>query len=89
LIYVSKWSNDKSAREFARIYASSLPGRYSKVEHTQAQGLAGRNQYLSADGPIYIQQSGNLVIAVESFDDGTSEKIIQEVLAQQGVKASK
>lgn len=87
LIYVSKWASDKSAQEFARIYASSLPGRYKKLEHAQSEGASGRDKYLSADGPIYIQQNGPLVIAVESFDDGTSEKLIQAVMAQQGQTA--
>ena len=83
LIYVSKWSNDKSAQEFAKIYAASLPERYNKLEHAQTEGTPGRDKYLSADGPIYIQQNGNVVIAVESFDDPTSEKLIQAVLTQQ------
>ncbi|HEY6350061.1 MAG TPA: hypothetical protein VI636_11690 [Candidatus Angelobacter sp.] len=89
LIYVSKWSNDKSAQEFARIYASALPGRYSKVEHAQG-AAAGRDKYLSADGPIYIQQSGNLVIAVESFDDAVADRLIQSVLTHpaQATRAS-
>ena len=81
LIYVSKWSSDKSAQEFSRIYASALPSRYTKVEHAQA-GVAGRDKYLSADGPIFIQQTGPLVIAVESLDDATADKVIQSVLAQ-------
>ena len=81
LIYVSKWSNEKSAQEFAHIYASALPARYNKVEHAQGD-VAGRDKYLSADGPIYIQQSGPLVIAVESFDDAVATRIIQSVMTQ-------
>jgi hypothetical protein len=90
LIYVSKWVSEKSAKEFARIYASSLPERYKKLERAQTD-TAGRDKYLSADGPIYVQQIGPLVIAVESFDDTTSEKLIQAVLAQQneGSQAAK
>ena len=84
LIYVSKWANNEAAQEFAKIYGSSLPGRYKKLEHAQNGSSPGRDKYLSADGPIYIQQNGNLVIAVESFDDTTSERLIQSVLAQQG-----
>ena len=84
LIYVSKWSSDKSAQEFARIYGSSLPGRYNKLERAQSGGPPGRDKYLSADGPIYVQQNGNLVIAVESFDDPTAEKLIQAILAHEG-----
>src|SRR5215813_4966443 len=83
LIYVSKWSSEQVAREFAKIYASSLPGRYKKVEHTQvAANITGRDTYLTADGPIYIQQNGSLVIAVESFEDNTAKKVIQAVLSQ-------
>ena len=82
LIYVSKWSSDQAAQEFAKIYASSLPERYKKVEHATAS-VAGRDKYLTADGPVYIQQNGNLVIALESFDDGVAEKLIQAVLKQQ------
>lgn len=84
LVYVSRWSNEKSAREFAKIYASSLPERYKKLEHAQPEASSGRDKYLSADGPIYIQQTGDLVIAIESFDDATADKLIQAVLAQQG-----
>lgn len=89
LIYVSKWSDEKSAQEFARIYGSALPSRYSKVEHAQA-GTTGRDKYLTADGPIYIQQSGVIVVAVESFDDAMAEKVIQSVLFQpaQAARAS-
>ena len=82
LIYVSRWSSDKIAHEFAKIYASSLPSRYTKVEHA-ATNVAGRDKYLSADGPVHIQQTGALVIAVESFEDGVAEKVIQAVLTQQ------
>jgi hypothetical protein len=84
LIYVSKWSNEQAAREFAKIYGSALPGRYKQLERLQGDGVAGRDKYSSADGPIYIQQTGNLVIAAESFDDPTALKLIQEVLAQEG-----
>jgi hypothetical protein len=84
LIYVSKWSNEQAAREFAKIYGSALPGRYKQLERLQADGVVGRDKYSSVDGPIYIQQTGNLVIAAESFDDPTAQKLIQEVLAQEG-----
>jgi hypothetical protein len=84
LIYVSKWSSRNAAQEFAKIYASSLSGRYNKVEHNQlATAVTGRERYVSADGPIYIQQDGNLVIAVESFEDSLAEKLIEVVLSQQ------
>lgn len=83
LIYVSKWSNEQTAREFAGIYAASLPQRYENVK--QAAGEAsGRETFTTSDGTVYIQQSGPLVIAVESLDEKTAKKVIEAVLAQQG-----
>ena len=76
LIYVSKWASEDAAQQFARIYASALPGRYKQLKHGEAP-VEGREKYLSADGPIFIQRNGNLVIAVESFDDQTADKLIQ------------
>src|SRR5215471_15092154 len=81
LIYVSKWSDDQAAREFAKIYVAALPSRYKKLEHEQG-GTSGPDKYSSADGPIYVQQNGNVVIAIESFDDATAQKLIQAVLTQ-------
>jgi hypothetical protein len=83
LIYVSKWSSEKAAQEFAKIYASALPSRYDKLEHLPPQSVPGRDKYSSADGPVYIQQNGALVIAVESFEDAVAERVIQAVLTQQ------
>lgn len=85
LIYVSRWSSDKAAGEFAKIYASALPERYDKVQRLAPQdSKPGRDKYSSADGPIYIQQNGTLVIAVESFEDALAERLIQAVLSHQG-----
>lgn len=85
LIYVSKWSSDKAASEFAKIYASALPERYDKLQHLASQeGKPGRDKYSSADGSIYIQQNGTLVIAVESFEDALAERLIQAVLSHEG-----
>ena len=81
MLYVSRWASEKAAQEFAEIYGSSLPGRYSKVDKTPPiEDKPGRVKYLSSDGPIFIQQAGDLVIAVESFDDATADRLISAVL---------
>lgn len=85
LLYVSRWASEKSAKEFAGIYASSLPGRYSKVDKAEFPvAQPGREKYLSSDGPIFIQQTGDLVIAVESFDEAIANQLIAAVLKQSG-----
>jgi hypothetical protein len=83
LIYVSRWSSDKVAKEFAKIYASALPGRYSRLEHLEATAAnSGREKYSSADGPIFIDQQGDLVVVTESFDDPTADLLIQAARKQ-------
>jgi hypothetical protein len=78
LIYVSRWSSGKMAQEFARIYASALPSRYGKIDHVQASSAnPAREKYASSDGPIFIEQSSDLVIVTESFDDATADRLIQ------------
>ena len=91
LVYVSKWASENAATDFAKNYASALPGRYNKLERAQVAGdIPGREKYLSADGPIFIQHNGDLVIAVESFDDATADKLIRAVQkkVEQGSKES-
>jgi len=44
--------------------------------------IPGLDQYMSADGPIFIQQSGNVVVAVESFDEDSAKKLIEAGLKQ-------
>lgn len=89
LLYVSKWSTEKAARQFAKIYASALLSRYDKLERLAPQeSVPGRDKYSSADGPIYIQQNGTLVIAAESFDDALAQRVIQAVLNQQGASTA-
>jgi hypothetical protein len=83
LFYVSKWSNEAAAQEFAKLYAGALPKRYNDLQHAPADSAKpGLDQYSSSDGPIFIQQTGNVVVAVESFDPQTAGKLIQAGLKQ-------
>ena len=91
LIYVSRWSSDKVAQEFARIYASALPSRYSKLDHFQASSTnPAREKYVSSDGPIFLEQRGDLLVVTESFDDATADRLIQAAVKQmqEGSKAT-
>jgi hypothetical protein len=76
LFYVSKWATDAAAQEFARYYADALPTRYKTVRRVHGASVPGRDQYTSSDGPIFIQQTGNMVVAVESFDEDVAKKLI-------------
>ena len=91
LFYVSRWSSDKAAQEFAHIYASALPSRYSKLDHIPASAAnPGREKYASSDGPIFLEQRGDLLVVTESFDDATADRLIQaaEKQVQESSKAT-
>ena len=80
LFYVSRWATEAAAKEFAKTYADALPRRYEslrRVAADQAAATPGRDQYMSADGPIFIQQTGTAVVAVESFDEDSAKKLIE------------
>ncbi len=83
LFYASKWASEDAAREFAKIYASALAGRYSGLQHLAADPThPGLDRYVSSDGPIFIQQLGTAVIAVESFDPEAANRLIDSGLKQ-------
>jgi len=85
LFYVSKWATEAAAKEFAKTYADALSQRYESLRRVTAHSPAaipGRDQYISTDGPIFIQQTGNTVVAVESFDEDAAKKLIEAGLKQ-------
>jgi hypothetical protein len=90
LFYVSKWATEAAAQDFARTYAAALHQRYQSVRHVIAdQAIPGRDHYTSTDGPIFIQQTGNMVVAVESFDEDVAKKLIEVGLKNGQERATK
>ncbi len=76
LYYISKWATEDAAQEFAKVYADALAKRYKELR--RVHGYAPEVlQWASADGPILIQQTGNMVIAVESFDEDVAKRLMQ------------
>ncbi|HLK08936.1 MAG TPA: hypothetical protein VKV30_13365 [Candidatus Angelobacter sp.] len=84
LFYVSKWATEAAAQEFAKVYAGALPKRYADLHrtHPSTGWVPGRAVYDSSDGLIFIQQTGNAVVAVESFDEANAGKLIEAGLRQ-------
>jgi hypothetical protein len=83
LFYVSRWATEAAAQEFAKTYAGALPKRYTSLHRAPTDAaIPGRDQYNSSDGPIFIQQTGNTVVAVESFDEQAAGKLIEAGLKQ-------
>ena len=86
LFYVSKWASEEAAQEFAKTYANSLATRYKEVRHVHGDAPE-RLQFMSSDGPIFIQQTGNTVVAVESFEEDVAKKLIEAGLKPAGLSA--
>ena len=83
LYYISKWSSEASAREFAKVYSAGLAKRYAGLRRQPADSSRpGLEKYTSAEGPISIQQTGNMVVTVESFDPGIVDRLIELGLKQ-------
>ncbi|HMC31128.1 MAG TPA: hypothetical protein VKL99_09855 [Candidatus Angelobacter sp.] len=86
LYYVSKWATEAAAREFAAVYADALSKRYKELRrvHGYAPEIL---QWASSDGPISIRQTGDRVIAVESFEEETAKRLM-EAGVKETVKAA-
>jgi hypothetical protein len=76
MYYISKWASAEAAQEFAKVYAAALPQRYTNLKRVPSDA-PGLQIFSSADGPIFLQQTGNLVIAVESFDEEMAKRLMQ------------
>jgi hypothetical protein len=87
LFYVSKWASEEAAQEFAKAYADTLPKRYESLRRVHGDAPE-RLQFMSSDGPIFIQQTGNMVVAVESFDEDVAKKLIEVGLKPAPAKTS-
>jgi hypothetical protein len=85
LFYISRWATEAAAQEFAKTYANALPKRYELLRRfNDNRNIPGLAQYTSSDGPILIQQTGNTVVSVESFDEDAAKKLLE-----MGVKQAK
>src|ERR1051326_5094340 len=80
LYYVSKWATAEAAEDFAKTYATALSDRYKNLRSVGSDA-PGLHVYSSADGPIFIQHTGNLVIAIESFDETMAKRLLQTGVA--------
>jgi hypothetical protein len=87
LLYISRWSSEERAAEFAAIYARSLWKRYEHV-HGVAEGetrpiddmstfisLTGRHTWLTEEGTVVIEARSDTVLITESLDEPTTQNL--------------
>jgi hypothetical protein len=81
-IYVSKWSDEDSAENFAKTFASSWKQRYSELRTEPrkdgADATLVRRQ--TEQGPVSVERHGDVVIVMESFPDEEAAKLRKSAL---------
>ncbi len=90
LAYLSRWDSPESAARFASFYAQALLARYRFAQGEDAPGPnapvpPARRKWTTDAGPVFIEQRGQWVLALESFDQATAVKLADAILA--GAKA--
>jgi hypothetical protein len=73
LVYLSRWSTPQAAQRFRDEYVSALKRRYKSVQ--AETGEATPIHWTTEEGPVLIEQRGNMVLDLESFDAANAEKI--------------
>lgn len=87
LAYLSRWDSPESAASFAAFYAGTLLPRYRFAQGEDAPaGKPGapppaRKRWTTEAGPVFVEQRGEWVLALESFDDATADRLADAILA--------
>lgn len=77
LLYLSRWATPQAAERFAREYARTLPKRYKSVESAAPaeNSTVLPTRWKTDEGAVLIEAKDNLVLALESFDPETLDKV--------------
>ena len=85
LLYWSRWSSPDVARKFADAYASSLYKRYKFAQGLEppkaGEITAPVTRWQTDQGLVSVQQRGEYVLALESFDEATTAKLQEAIFA--------
>lgn len=77
LLYLSRWATPQAAQRFAREYAHALTKRYKSVESAEPADNATvvPTRWNTEEGTVSIETNDNMVLALESFDPETLDKV--------------
>jgi hypothetical protein len=81
LVYVSRWADQASVQQFAKIYADGLAKRYKSVKPVYAKGNTVSmtpERWDTERGSIWIKQRGVDVTVVESVPETIAAKILAQ-----------
>jgi hypothetical protein len=86
IVYVSRWTSQTKAEEFASIYAKYLPKRYKHADKVGTTNSDGLNTWLTEDGAVTIHVVGEYLLITESFDQATTKQFDQELFPTKSVQ---
>jgi hypothetical protein len=84
LLFTSRWASPSAARVFANFYRTTVPRRYPDAKQAgpaAAQNPAQVEVWDTGEGKVTVQVEGNLVVALESFDEVSAARVRAAVLA--------
>jgi hypothetical protein len=86
LVYLSRWDSPESAAKFATFYGDALLERYRFAQGADEPAKPGvpppaRRKWTTDAGPVFIEQRGEWVLALESFDEATAGRLADAILA--------
>ncbi len=82
-VYVSKWSDEDSAAQFAKLFANSWKQRYKnlRTDVTGEKSDTNKIRKQTETGEVSVERVGSVVIAMESFPPEESARLRTEALA--------
>lgn len=86
LLYLSRWATPETAKKFANEYSAALLKRYKFAQSVAPDGVDAQTaallparRWLTDEGPVLVECRGNSVLALESFDPVTMEKLRKQI----------
>jgi hypothetical protein len=97
LLYVSRWSDPEAAAKFGAVYTQAIARRYKNVQEMSGDKVAepARDErrpaavwktFITEDGPVVIQISGNAVVISEGLDEQKALRLAQKIFVPAGKK---
>jgi hypothetical protein len=95
LLYVSRWSDPEAAAKFGALYTQAIARRYRNAQEVPGDKATepARDErnlaavwktFMTEDGPVIIQISGNAVVISESLDEQKALRLAQKIFAPAG-----
>ena len=88
MLYLSRWASPDAAQRFAAEYANSLAKRYKFAQSMKPESGPAGTRWMTDEGLVVVETQGNQVLAVESFDPETADKLRAAIFSDTGTKAA-